>query len=298
MKAEKILITGADGFLGGYITDYLRKNNVEVETLGIQTTNNLVYDLTKPIPNFKVSYDMVVHCAGKAHIIPKNTSEAKQFFDINYKGTQNLCFALENCKPKAFIFISTIAVYGLDSGENIKESVPLLGNTPYAKSKIKAEEFLQSWCEKNEVNLVILRLPLLAGANPKGNLESMIRGIKKGYYFNIAGNNAKKSVVLAADVASLIPSLIDKNGIYNLSGDKDYTFQEISAIISRQLNHKRVLTLPLVMVRGAAVIGDVLPLPVNSGKLKKMMATLTISSEKAVKELNWKPQSLEEKFKI
>lgn len=83
---------------------------------------------------------MVLHACGKAHIVPRTEEEKQAFFDVNYTGTIHLCEALERVGgPKALIFISTVAVYGYESGEMITEEHPLNGDTPYAKSKIMAE---------------------------------------------------------------------------------------------------------------------------------------------------------------
>ena len=88
--------------------------------------------------------ETVIHLAGKAHIVPRTNEEIKTFYDVNYQGTVNLCKSLELVGiPKSFIFVSTVAVYGCEEGENIDETHPLNGTTPYAKSKIMAEKFLQ-----------------------------------------------------------------------------------------------------------------------------------------------------------
>ncbi len=299
MGYKNALITGATGFLGSYIKDSLEKQSFKIFTLGRNTNSSFVSNLTDSILNINQFFDMVIHSAGKAHSIPKNEIEKQEFYKVNFIGTQNLCYALENNKPNTFIFISTIAVYGRYKGENIDEKTSLNGKTAYAKSKIKAEVFLQKWCKENKVNLVILRLPLVAGKNPKGNLGSMLNGIKKGYYFNISGNNAKKSIVLAEDIARLIPNLIGKRGTYNLSGNKDYTFKEISNIITDQLGGKTVKNLPNLFVCILAKIGDIIPIfPIDSLKLKKITSNLTVSSEKAKKELKWRPKSLSDNFEI
>src|SRR5690606_24129185 len=101
--------------------------------------------------------------------------------------TRNLCRALEGLGnvPKSFIFISSVAVYGLQEGEGVGENHPLNGTTPYAESKILAESWLKQWAAENNVILSILRLPLIVGPNPPGNLGAMINGIKSRKYLSI-----------------------------------------------------------------------------------------------------------------
>ncbi len=72
---------------------------------------------------------------------------------MNYQGTVNLCKALEQSHlPKALIFISTVAAYGLEYGENVTEDYPLKGKNPYSLSKIQAEQFLTDWCKETRCN--------------------------------------------------------------------------------------------------------------------------------------------------
>lgn len=159
---KKILFTGACGFLGKNIIPILRKD-YEIDTLGLSSENMFRVDIAKEIPNLKESYDIVLHACGKVYMKKDSEEERQSFFDINYQGTINLCKALEkNILPKAFVFISSVAVYGDEQeGENITEEHPRNGKTPYAKSKILAEDFLIEWCNTHNVVLTILRPALI-----------------------------------------------------------------------------------------------------------------------------------------
>jgi len=296
----KLLFTGASGFLGCNIKTILEKK-YDVETMGLSDNNDIKADLSKGIPKIIDSFDVVLHAAGKAHTVPKTEEEKKVFFDVNYQGTVNLCKGLENSIiPKAFIFVSTVAVYGLEFGENITEKHPLHGKTPYALSKIKAEEYLTDWCNKNNVKLSILRPSLIAGPDAPGNLGSMVNGIKTGKYLSIGGGNARKSILMVQDIASIIPQLIEKGGVFNICDDTQPSFRELETIISKQLNKKMPLSIPFFFAKGIALVGDLLgsKAPINSFKLRKIAESLTFSNEKAKIELNWKPISVLDNYKI
>ena len=159
---NKLLFTGGTGFLGRNVMPLLQKD-YEVTTCGITPEDMIQANLAKNVPELPQQYDIVLHAAGKAHVVPKTEEEKQLFFDINYQGTVNLCKALEQVGvPKALVFISTVAVYGCEYGDMITEEHPLNGDTPYAKSKIMAEEYLTSWCKEHGVILGILRPSLLA----------------------------------------------------------------------------------------------------------------------------------------
>lgn len=175
-----------------------------------------------------------------------------------------------------------------------------MAKDPYGLSKIQAEEVIKKWCIENKVICSILRLPLLAGVNPIGNLGAMIRGIQKGYYFNIGGGKAKKSMVLAEDVAKLIPTVASIGGVYNLTDTYHPAFNELSFNIANQLDRKKPYNIPYALAVLMARIGDVIGTksPINSDRLNKITSDLTFNDFKARKLLGWNPTSVLDGFKI
>lgn len=293
-----ILLTGANGFLGKTIIKLLNK---EFCFFSLSTTvGNYPVFLDKEIPNFKEQYDLVIHAAGKAHSVPKTEAEKQKFFDVNIQGTDNLLKGLEKSGiPKQFVFISSVSVYGQEFGALISEEHDLEAKDPYGLSKIKAEKNIIDWCLKHKVVCTVLRLPLVVGENPLGNLEAMIKGIEKGYYFNIGGGKAKKSMVLAEDVAVFIPKVAQIGGIYNLTDGIHPNFYDLSDAISKQKGKKRPHNLPLSIAKTIGFVGDLLgnKAPLNSLKLKKITSDLTFDDTKARKNLGWNPIGVLEYFK-
>jgi GlcNAc-P-P-Und epimerase len=293
----RVLLTGANGFLGNYLKQALIDQGLN--TLGLSDCDYDV-DLSGSVPEFNEPFKKVVHVAGLAHIIPKSKQSDQRFFDVNVTGTSNLLKGLEKLPrlPEIFIFISTIAVYGAESGENIDETAPLKGTSPYARSKTEAEAEVEKWGKKNNVRVLILRLPLIAGANPPGNLGALISSIKKGYYFRIGDGNARRSMVLAEDVAGLISGCSTCSGIYNLTDGIHPSIRELDEAIALKCG-KRIKVLPQSIVRFVARAGDIMPfIPMNTLKLGKLTSTLTFSDEKARRELDWNPRSVLENLEI
>lgn len=297
---KKLLFTGGTGFLGKNAMPVL-KEYYEVTTCGITPDDMIKANFVTDVPELPAKYDVVLHACGKAHVVPKTEAEKQAFFDVNYTGTKHLCEALEKVGvPKALVFISTVAVYGCEYGDLITEDHPLNGETPYAKSKIMAEEFLTEWCKKNNVILGVLRPSLLAGKNAPGNLGAMVNGVKKGYYMNIAGGKVVKSILMAEDIARILPSLVVKGGVYNVCDTRQPSFGELSISVAQQLGKGKPLNIPYWMAWCMAKVGDLLgnKAPINSYKLEKMTKSLTFSNEKARKELNWEPLDVLENYKI
>jgi nucleoside-diphosphate-sugar epimerase len=284
-----VLLTGSSGFFGQIVMNRLLYD-YDVYSLS-RSSSYFNCDLSQSIPFFNFRFDLVIHAAGKAHCPTKTKDEYKSFFDVNYTGTQNLLKSLESLDqlPKSFVFISSVAVYGREVGTNISENMSLLAQDPYGLSKIQAEQLVENWCLTNNVVCTILRLPLLLGQNPPGNLGSMLKAIKSGYYFNIGGGRAKKSMVLAEDVARFIPIIALVGGTYNLTDGEHPCFADLSSAIAK----KEMNNLPLVIAKIMGCVGDVLgeKSPINSNKIKKITSDLTFDDMKA-RELGWNPQSV------
>ena len=297
---KKLLFTGGTGFLGKNVMPLLSQQ-YEVTTCGITTDDMVKANMARDIPVLPERYDVVLHACGKAHVVPKTEAEKQAFYDVNYQGTVNLCKALENVgTPNTLIFISTVAVYGCEFGELISEEHPLEGDSPYAKSKIMAEEYLTEWCRKHGVVLGILRPSLLAGHRAPGNLGAMVEGIRKGFYLNIAGGKVKKSVLMAEDIARLLPLLAEKGGVYNVCDTYQPTFGELSASVARQLDKRKPVSIPYWMAWCMAKVGDLLgtKAPINTYKLEKMTKSLTFCNDKACRELGWEPLDVLTNYEI
>lgn len=293
-----ILLTGSNGFLGKTIFNILKEENTILSLS--RNSGDYKLNLEKHIPYFESPFDLVIHAAGKAHMTPKTENEKKQFHEVNVVGTENLLKGLKKIgAPKQFVFISSVSVYGQESGYNINEIHPLKAQDPYGLSKIKAELIVMEWCKKHKVLCTILRLPLVVGNNPPGNLGTMLRAIEKGYYFNIGGGQTQKSMVLAEDVASIIPKVASVGGIYNLTDGIHPDFNELSITIAKQKKKNKPLNLPLFIIKLIGYVGDIVgdSAPINSLKIKKITSDLTFDDSKARELLGWNPQSVLEYLK-
>jgi nucleoside-diphosphate-sugar epimerase len=286
----EILLSGNSGFLGKHIHKTLFTHNIM--TIG-KTNSDYMYDIQNEIDTLPY-FNIVIHSAGKAHFYPKNQKDADDFFNINLNGTKNLLNALNFSPPDKFVFISSVSVYGLSEGSLIDENTPLLAKDPYGLSKILAESEVINWCKIHNVKYTILRLPLLVGKNPPGNLGKMIKGIKKKMYFNIDGGKSNKSMVLAEDVAKFIITASEIGGIYHLTDGVNPNFYNLSHAIARNYGYSFVPNIPLLLAKIISKFGDNLGsnFPINSNKLDKIIKELTFSDQKARDSFDWRPRSV------
>lgn len=305
MLKDKWLITGANGFLGRHICDIFEESGCDYYSLGKNAKNTYPIDLSKNLPlDFKLdtSISKVIHAAGKAHVVPKNDKESESFFSTNLKGTEALLNLLESQKNlNQFIFISTVAVYGIDSGELIDEHYPCNPKDPYGMSKFQAEKMVIEWCKRRNIAYYIFRLPLIAGFSPPGNLGSMVKAIKKGYYVRIGKGETKRSVVLASELAHFFIQVVGPSGIYNLTGDSHPTFLSLEQHIKHSLSLKLLsISIPSWLAIIMAKVGDLFgyKAPINTVKLQKLLNNLTFSDKLSRKVLQWKGKSVVPNWKV
>lgn len=290
-----ILLTGAGGFLGRHLRNGI--SDQQIITLGRHTEADIQADITAEIPRLPKT-DMVIHAAGKAHVIPQNHAEGEAFQRINFRGTQALAeqITASSALPRTFVFVSTVAVYGLETGSEIEEHTPLKGGTPYADSKIQAEQWILDWGLVHGVDVVILRLPLIVGKDAPGNLGAMVRNIRRGTYARIGTGEARRSMVLADDLARLMPTLHGRPGIYNLTDGIHPSFAMMEDLIAGRFG-KKILNIPPGMAAVLARVGDLIPgSPFNSYRYGKLRQSLTFSHTKAVRDLGWIPTPIMEGF--
>ena len=151
------------------------------------------------------------------------------------------------------------------------------------------------------VNKQVFEMPITKkGETVIKDVAPMVNGIKKGFYMNIAGGKVRKSVLMAEDIARLLPLLEEKGGIYNVCDTRQPTFGEISMSVAKQLGKRRPINIPYWMAWCMAKVGDLLgnKAPINSYKLEKMTKSLTFSNEKARRDLGWEPLDVLENYKI
>lgn len=183
MTTPSILVSGSSGFLGIRFTKYL-------ETLGVShlalTRNPIPSTLFKKNlsagPDYQGLYkkalsdiDTVVHLAGPAHHLGKEPS--LDFFDhSNSRIIKAILFALRESKLKTFVYISSAGVYGDKTSGSHKFTVnsPSAPESNYAISKLATENLLKSLCSSQDINLHIVRPPLVIGKNPTGNFAKFL----------------------------------------------------------------------------------------------------------------------------
>jgi len=295
------LVTGGTGFLGRYLVRRLAESGYDITLLArrpIEPYRTIVADLRQPeLPPLDAVFDEVYHLAGLAHTVPASRAAGERFFQVNTEGTHRLLEALERAgrPPGALVYISSVAVYGLEEGSLLDEETPRRASDPYGASKREAEDLVMEWSARHQVRASIVRLPLVVGRGAPGNLRAMIEAMCKRRYWGVSPGTARRSMVAAADVSEILPRLARTGGVFHLTDGEHPSFAELEEALAAALGRKAPRRLPGWIARLAAWAGDVLErvtgvaVPINSRVLRKMTSTLTFSDGRARRTLSWKP---------
>lgn len=276
---KDILVTGATGFIGRYIMEELQSSGYKPDTLARRGEVTYSCDLEKSVPDLSRRYDVVVHVAG--------TDEQARADELNNHGTARLLEALERAVPDQIIYISTVHVYGMNPGTEIREDCFLRPDTDYARSKIRAEKQIEKWCASRGVTCTILRPALTAGSGMHGRLARMADAIARGRYMHIGKNQGVRSLVTAVDVARAVRLTFGVPGVYNVTDGKSHTMIEIADAIALNLGKdKRILTLPAGLVKWGLRL---LPLSGLRAAVQTLTASCTYSNSALCQSTGFKP---------
>jgi len=277
----KILITGASGFVGQNLCKYLRSEAEEVFCLSLR--NN---EWENRLPD---QADAIIHLAGKAHDT-SNTSQSADYFKINRDLTIQLFDWFLKADVKDFFYFSSVKAVA-DTVEGILlEDVIACPITPYGKSKLEAEQYLLSYVLPEGKRLFIIRPCMIHGPGNKGNLNLLYQVVQKGMPWPLAAFDNQRSFLGIDNLNYLIKQmLLNKNiqpGVYNFADDNSISTKDLISLIGITLGkNARLWNIPVEFVKVAVKIGDLLPLPLNSERLKKLTESYVVSNSKVKKAL-------------
>lgn len=254
-------MTGSHGFVGTNLIAAL-SDKYEIVRWDIRSD--------EPMPDV----DAVIHLAGKAHDT-KHTTEAEEYFLVNTELTRKIFDQFLGSGARKFIFFSSIKAQD--------------GDTPYAKSKIAAEEYILEklkiengkWKEKATY---ILRPCMIHGPGNKGNLNLLVKWVKKGLPWPLAAFANNRSFASIGNVSYIVDKLLCldvESGCYNICDDEAISTNDLIQLICNSLGGETHLwRIPKGLMSGLARLGDVFHLPLNTERLKKLTENNIVDNSK------------------
>lgn len=273
----QIVIFGSSGFIGSNLLQSLRLN-ADVQKVSLR----------KPLweNDIEDSSNIFINLIGKAHDHNGTATEDDYYF-ANVELAKQIFEVFKKSNAKLFIHISSLAAL-----EEFKSTKPLKEDdycrpvSLYGKSKRQAEEWLLKQELPIEKKIIVIRPPMVHGPGDKGNLGLLYKIISKGFPYPLASFENNRSFISMDNFCFYILEIIKKqenidSGIYHIADDEPISTEKIINIIKDVTKKKSInLSIPKIIIQSMAKVGDVLPLPLNTKRLKKMTSNLLVSNQK------------------
>ena len=298
----KILITGASGFIGGFLVEEALRRGYETWA-GVRATSDRSHLQDKRIHFIDLDYahpdrltaqlkafvaqegawDYVIHNAGLTKTLDK-----KNFFRVNAENTHHFVEALAaaGCKPVKFLLMSSLSSFGAGDEKEfrpIRLDDPQLPDTAYGKSKLMAENYVRG---QHHFPYVIIRPTGVYGPGEKDYFLE-IQSIQSGFDFAVGFTPQRITFIYVKDLATAAFLALENEAIQNREyfvADGDvHTDASFARLIQELLGKKRVLhaRIPMGLVYVACVCSEWI------GRLLKKSMTLNSDKYIILKQRNW-----------
>lgn len=308
--AERILITGASGFIGSFLVELALAKGFEVWA-GIRSTSSRKYLKNEHIHFFELSLDnpaklesqlqdfkngkgkweYIIHAAG----LTKGCNDTT-FFQTNYNGTLHLIEALRYCNmmPRRFVYLSSLSVLGAirEKPTNkldkyvylpIEEEDRPEPNTAYGRSKLATEQYLK---EQKDLTCIIMRPTGVYGPREK-DYFLLAKSIKRHVDFAVGYKPQEITFVYVRDLAEAIFIALEKgerNHCYFVSDGNTYSSSDFSNLLQKEMGIKCILRIkaPLSVLRFVCFLSSII------GKMTGHITALNNDKYNILKQRNWR----------
>lgn len=272
----KIEITGASGFVGTNLNEYLNEA-YEIHPIRVRFKAN---------QDIKIAGDAIIHLAGKAHDL-KKVSSPLDYYEANFELTKQLFDAFLSSKASTFIFMSTVkAVTDEVRGVLTEEKIPS-PKTHYGIAKQQAEQYILGKELPIGKRVYILRPCMIHGPGNKGNLNLLYQFVSKGLPWPLGGFQNQRSFLSVENLCFVIKELLENtripSGVYQVADNEPLSTNELIQLLGASLDKKStVLKIAPSWIKGIAKLGDYLHLPLNSERLQKLTEDYVVNNAKIV----------------
>lgn len=289
----KILVTGGNGFIARNLCSVLEAAGHEIitSTRSLQETGykNFVVGNLTPETNWQEALenvDCVIHLSARVHVMKETAADPlAEFMKANCYATKKLAETAKALGVKKFIFISSIGVNGeLTSLKPFSEKDRPFPRNPYSISKFEAEKELTQI--SGDMELIIIRPPLIYGPYCKGNFDSLLKFCKIPIPLPFGScTQSKRSLLYVDNFSHFIMhclTVLGKTGVYLIADNKALSLAEIIKIVRVSMGMKPLLV-PIPH------LNKILNLMGKKKMADKLMGSLEIDITKAKKDFLWSP---------
>lgn len=290
----KILVTGADGFIGRHLVSLLESRGYDCYCAVRRGGRNSRYLAVGEIgPGTDWSrlvrgVDVVVHLAGRAHILKEISADPRaEFMRVNAEGTAALAACAGRAGVRRFIYLSSIGVYGrTTSSSPITEDSTLSPHNYYSESKLAGERAASAAAGSMEVTVV--RPPLVYGAGVKANFLRLLQLANSGWPIPLGAVNNRRSLVNVWDLCDLLARLLEHSEVAGRAWVVSDGIHLSTADLLRRIGTAMKKTVRLIPVptRVLRTIGVAMG---RGSEISSLCDSLVVDMTTTCRDLQWLP---------
>ncbi len=299
---KRILITGADGFVGRatcaalskkYIVQGTVRSNKRLLNLPSDITGIVTDDLSLMIDwkSLLQGTETVIHLAARVHQMREDRSGSMEAYQrINVSMTETLANASSQAGVRRLIFISSVKAMGESTrpGEAWNESSPCDPQDAYGRSKHDAERILTDIGKKTSLEVVILRLPLVYGPGVKGNIARLLTAVSRGIPLPLGGIHNQRSLLYLDNLVDAIRVSIEHPAAagetFLVSDGEDCSTPKLIRLVGLGINRPvRMFHFPPSIIRLAGRIFG------KGAEVERLLGSLVVDIGKIRQTLSWNP---------
>ena len=290
-----VAVTGSNGFVGKHLCRSLRESGYQVRPIQRQLERHVfvIKDLTdiKNLNKALSGVDVIIHCASKVHSNQNLSKEnIEKYNSINVKATEKIALQAVKANIKRFIFISSIKVNG-ELTKNRNSFTNKSNPNPhdlYAKSKLEAEQKLLEISNSTNLEVVIIRPPLVYGPEVGANFLSLIKLVDFGIPLPFMNIKNKRSIIYVGNLVDFISSCIEnisaKNKIFLVSDIKNISTPDLIRLIYKNFKKRpRLYKFPVILLKIISY------LTFTRSRLSRLLESLEIDPTETYEEMMWTP---------
>jgi nucleoside-diphosphate-sugar epimerase len=298
--ADKVLVTGADGFIGRALCARLAAAGADyVAAVRVVAPDGSPRGARVAVGDFAAAdwehvlqgVGAIVHLAGRAHVSSRRDAEAPTPFIVaNVHVTRRLAEAAAQAGVRRIVFASSVKVYGEASqrGRPFRAGDADAPQDAYARSKAEAENALGEISREQGIEAVVLRLPLTYGPGVKGNFLTLLEAVASARRLPLAGIGNRRSLLYVGNAVSAIEAALVAPALRGealpVADTEVVSIAELASRLARALHvQPRLFHVPATFLRGtAALLG-------RGSEVRRLLDSLEVDASRFHELTGWSP---------